>query len=101
MNAEPWIQNLSVRDMPTEDAKIVAEFLGVTVALEMMRQLPGIVINIPEHGLKKIRNKYIIEKYDGTRKTKMILAIECNVTEGYIRKLISREKMKNVKKSEL
>jgi len=97
MNTLPWMQNLTVQDMPTEDTKIVAEFLGVDVAVQMMEELPGIVINIPEYGLKKIRNNYIIEKYDGTRKTKMILALECNVTEGYIRKLISRERIKNKK----
>ncbi|HSA05878.1 MAG TPA: hypothetical protein P5556_01710 [Candidatus Gastranaerophilales bacterium] len=94
MECESWLENLSMKDLPTEDIKIMADFYGIDFALKLMLDMPGINITIPGNGIKKIRNNYICRNYDGTRKSRLALALECKVTENYIKKLIWKNKQK-------
>lgn len=95
MSMDSWVETLKPDDMPTEDTRLIADYLGVEVTLILMNELSGMTLIIPKNGLSKIKNKYICENYDGTKKSRLILGLECKVTEQYIRKLIYREKSKH------
>ncbi|HSA05714.1 MAG TPA: hypothetical protein P5556_00885 [Candidatus Gastranaerophilales bacterium] len=82
-----WQQNLNLEDLPNEDIRIIADLYGIEFALTLLNDLPGVVINIPSNALKKIRNSYICRNYDGSKKSRMQLALECEVTECYIKRL--------------
>jgi hypothetical protein len=60
----------------------------VEFALKFLNDLSGVMINVPSCALKKIRNNYICRHYDGTKKSCMKLALECSVTEAYIKRLV-------------
>lgn len=87
MGIKPWINNLTADVLPNEDLKIVAELIGLDVAIKMMDEIPGLIINIPKNGFRKARESYIAKNYDGGKKSRIKLALECEVTEGYIRKI--------------
>ncbi len=82
-----WERNLTLEDLPSEDIRIIADFYGVRFALRLMKDLPGVTISIPSSGLKKIRNDYICRNYHGSKKSRLKLALECEVTECYIKRL--------------
>jgi len=90
-----WENNLSMNDLPNEDIRIIADYYGIDFAVKIMNDLPGLIINIPSNALKKIRNNYICRNYDGTKKSRMKLALECDVTEAYIKRLVWLNKRNN------
>jgi hypothetical protein len=83
-----WESNLTIDDLPNEDIRIIADFYGIEFALKLLNDLSGVIINIPSCALKKIRNNYICRNYDGTKKSCMSLALECGVTEAYIKRIV-------------
>lgn len=89
-----WEKNLTIEDLPNEDIRIIADFYGIDLAVKLMNDLPGIIINVPSNALKKIRNNYICRNYDGSKKSRMLLALECDVTEGYIKRIVWLNKRK-------
>lgn len=92
---ETWERNLTLEDLPSEDIKIIADLYGMEFAIKFMSDLSGVMINVPSCALKKIRNNYICRNYDGTKKTCMSLALECNVTEAYIKRIVWLYKNRN------
>ncbi len=65
--------DLTPDDMPTEDTRLIADSLGVEVALILMNELSGMTLIIPKNGLNKIKNRYIYENYDGTKKSRLYI----------------------------
>lgn len=96
MSMDTWAENLTPNDMPTEDTRLIADNLGVEVTLILMNKLSGMNFTVPINGLNSLRNKYLCETYDGTKKSKLILCLECKITEGYLRRLVSRYKLKGL-----
>lgn len=92
---ESWLTDLSDDDMPNDDIKIMAGLYGVDFALKLMNDLPGAIINVPSNGIKKIRNRYICQHYDGSKMNRLGLAFECEVTEGYIKQLVSKNRRRH------
>ena len=93
---DDWVEKLTADDMPTDDTRLIADSLGVEATLILMNRLAGMEITIPINGLNKLRNKYICDTYDGTKKSRLILAHECRVAEDYIRRLISKNRIKGI-----
>jgi hypothetical protein len=91
---QTWLSELSTDEfeMPNDDIKEISERYGVNFALQLMSDMPGILINVPKTGLNKLRNMYICKYYDGSKQSRVKLARECNVTENYIKQLASRNR---------
>jgi Mor family transcriptional regulator len=86
----PWIEDITVEDLPNEDLKIVAALVGLDTAVKMMCELPGIVISIPKNATLGAKIKYIKKHYDGSKKSRYELAKACGVSENYIYKIIRK-----------
>ena len=67
MKTTPWLKTITIDDMPNDDLKFVAEEAGLKQALLLIFLLPGITINIPKNGLRRLKEKYIMKNYDGTK----------------------------------
>lgn len=53
----------------------------------------GVPILIPRSSAtSKYKYQYILDNYDGTKKSRMKLGLECNITEGYVYKIIKQYK---------
>ena len=96
MQDKPWIEKLTPDNLPNEDLRIVASLIGLDVAVKMMDVLSGLTINIPRYGYRKARERYIAQNYDGTRKSLIKLVLECDVTEGYVRTIARKYKIKEL-----
>lgn len=91
---QAWLNDLTIEEieMPNDDIKEISERYGINFALQLMEDMSGILINVPKTGLNKLRNIYICKHYDGSKKSRMSLARECNVTENYIKQLVSKSR---------
>ena len=53
MEFKPWMENITIEDMPNDDLKFVAQCAGIKTALTLIFCLPGLIVNIPKHALKR------------------------------------------------
>lgn len=91
----PWIKEITYETLPNEDLQIVASVLGFETAIKMMFEMAGSTISVPKAGPLKAKTNYILKHYDGTKHSRFNLAQACNVTEGYVYKVI-RENIKKL-----
>ena len=87
--------NLTINDLPNDDLKIVADIVGLPIAVKLLEDLPGILISIPKTGLNKCRNGYICNNYDGSKESRVDLARKFGVSERYIIQMVSKYRHKN------
>ncbi len=92
MKKEPWIENITEEDMPNEDLKLVAGLCGVDVAMNLIDNLPGVLIRIPNSSYKRLKEAYILRNYDGTRSSLLKLAIICEVSDTQIYRILKKKK---------
>ena len=90
MQFEPWMEKATPDDMPNDDLKYVAEKAGMRYALMLIFLLAGLTVNIPKNSFKKLKEKYIIKEYDGTRFTLNRLAVECDISQRLVYKIIKK-----------
>ncbi|MEI8389919.1 MAG: Mor transcription activator family protein [bacterium] len=88
MKEKPWLDEIKEDEMPNEELKTVASLCGVKTAIDLMKNLPGTMIFIPNKALIKLRNKYICKKYDGTKKSLLILCKELSLAERQLYQII-------------
>ena len=70
--------------LPNEDLKIVAAIIGLEATIKLMCELPGILISVPKNATLPAKIKYIMEVYDGSKKSRLELAKTCDLSENYI-----------------
>lgn len=95
MEYKPWMDNIKADDMPNDDLKFVAEHAGIKAALALIFCAPGLTVNIPKNAFKEVKERYIINNYDGTKYSINQLAVVCGLSQRYIYKIIQ----KNLSKS--
>ena len=88
MEYKPWMDLITPDDMPNDDLMFIAKSLGVKAALSLIFCSPGITLTIPKVSFKPVKDRYILKEYDGRKFTINRLAVECDVTQRYIYKLI-------------
>lgn len=98
MKFKPWMENITIEDMPNDDLKFVAQCAGIKAALTLIFCLPGLILNIPKNALKRLKERYILKEYDGTKMTLNRLVIECELSQRQVEALI-RKGLRKVKKS--
>lgn len=96
MSFEDEKRSISIEDMPNEDLVLVAKSCGIEVAAILLQKLPGLTINIPKTGMRKIANRYICDNYDGSN-TKD-LALECGVSIRHIYSVVGKSKKHSISK---
>ena len=90
MQYEPWMDKATPNDMPNDDLKFVAEKAGMKQALMLIFLLPGLNVSIPKNALRKLKERYILNEYDGTKFSLNKLAVECEVSQRHVYKILER-----------
>ena len=98
MEFKPWMENITIEDMPNDDLKFVAQCAGIKTALTLIFCLPGLILNIPKNALNNLKKRYIIKEYDGTKMTLNRLVVECNFSQRKVEGII-REHLKKSQKT--
>ena len=98
MQYEPWMDNATPNDMINDDLKFYADTVGMRQALLFVFLLSGVPVYIPKNALRMIRDKYIVNQYDGTKYTINRLAKECDLTTRQIYRIIEEHLNKSKNK---
>ncbi len=94
MDFKPWMKNITAEDMPNEDLQFLAKEAGIKYALMFIFLFPGLTVTIPKNPFGKLKENYILKNYDGTKTSINRLAIECELSQRHVYRLIE----KNIKK---
>lgn len=94
-NSKPWIDKITSENLPNEDLKTIALLLGLEAAIKLMCEIPGVNISIPKNATLLAKVLYIMEQYDGTKKSRLKLAQECDLSEGYIYRIARKRGLKS------
>lgn len=92
---EKWFKDVQPEDFGTENMRLVAELCGVETAILLLQKISGLVIYIPNNGIKSLMTDYIRKNFDGTRDCANRLAIECGVSINHIYNLVSNNPEKD------
>lgn len=85
---KPWIKNLTYENLPNDDLKSLADIIGMELTIKVIFELAGIHISVPKNSGMLAKSAYVREHYDGTKKMRMKLAKDCDVSESYIYKIV-------------
>ena len=97
MDYKPWMDYIRPEDMPNDDLKFIAESAGIKSALALIFCTPGLTVTIPKNSFKEVKERYIMSKYDGTKYSINLLAVDCGLSQRYIYKIIEKH-IKNTSK---
>ena len=100
MQYEPWMDNATPNDMPNDDLKFVAETVGMRQAFLFIFLLSGLTVYVPKNALKLVKERHIINEYDGTRYTINKLAKECDLSQRQIYRIISNHLQRSSNKDQ-
>ncbi len=84
------IDDVTVDDMPNEVFKEIYEMCGKDVAISLMKEFTGVVIQVPSKPFYKIERKKALSEFDGTTASIRHIARKYNITENRIRELLKK-----------
>lgn len=90
-NKEPWIDEFTIETLPTYELQLLAERCGIDVVKKVIEEATGLIIQIPTNPFRKAKANYILKNYDGTIKSILRLAVDCDVSVQYIKKLLKEK----------
>lgn len=96
MEFKEWMRSVTPNDMPNDDLKFVAENAGIKSAMALILLVPGVTVTVPKHALQTLKEKHIINSYDGTKFCLNKLAVDCELSQRYVYQLIK----KNIEKKD-
>ena len=88
-------EKLTVDDMPTEVFREIFELCGVNVAMELLLNMPGNIIQVPARGLANIEKRLILQAFEKFPPTTALIRRLCRdfkTSEWYIRDLLVQNK---------
>ena len=86
---EALIKKMGIDQMPNDDLKVVAKECGTDVALALLKNLPGAVINIPKRAFNKVADQFVIGNFNGHNAKQ--LARVCGYSLNHIYRIVRRE----------
>ena len=99
MEYKPWMDFITPDDMPNDDLKFLAETAGIKSVLALIFSSPGLTVSIPKTAFKEVKEKYILSKYDGRKYTINKMAVECDLSQRHVYKIIKEHLDKQKHKS--
>lgn len=73
----------------------LVNIIGLEATKKLMIHYAGNSIRIPKSANTKYKHQYVLDNYDGTKISRMRTAIECQITENYIFKIMKMYKDKS------
>ena len=99
MEYKPWMDFITPEDMPNDDLKFLAESAGIKPVLALIFSSPGLTVSIPKTAFKEVKERYILNNYDGRKYTINKMAVECDLSQRHVYKIIKEHLDKQKHKS--
>ena len=94
-NDEPvWAKYITEENLPTEDLQYLASIIGLEATKKLMFHAAGEKFSIHAHCNQKYKKQYMIDNFDGTKRSINKLVLQCETTTRYVYKVIE-ELVKN------
>ncbi len=83
-----WAKYITEDNLPTEDLQYLCSIIGLEATKKLMFNAAGEKFSIHAHCNQQYKKQYIIDHFDGTRKSIIKLVKACNTTQRYVYKVI-------------
>lgn len=90
MQTPPWINYITMENLPNSDLKFLASIIGLPLTIKLMCEYPGIVITIPKNATFNARKEYVLKHYDGSKDSRLYLSKVCGFSENYIYRIANQ-----------
>lgn len=84
---------LKREDMPTEVFGEIFDLCGADVAVSILINMTGNIIQVPTKGLINIEKKIILSEYNGTTSSIRQIQRKYGVSDSYVREIIKSAKI--------
>jgi Mor family transcriptional regulator len=92
-----WMRELPERElkrMLDRDAKMVFEYCGLEVLMELLRHLPSIQLYISTAPLERAKALYILENFEGNNHKQLAAKLRCSLK--YVYQVLKAEQEKEL-----
>lgn len=86
-------EDITVDDMPTEIFREIYDLCGVDVALSLLVNMCGNIIQVPAKGFTNIIKRIILADYDGSMASIRKISRRFAIPELQVRKILSENKI--------
>lgn len=86
-----WVKDIKIDDLLDKDSKLVYDYCGVDVLIELMMHFPSIPLYIGKKVLNRIRERYIKQFFTGNNIKD--LCVKIGVSERFVYKIIGEGKI--------
>lgn len=92
-NNEPvWAEYITENNLPTEDLQCLCSIIGLEATKKLMLNYAGCKFSIHNYCNQKYKKQYIINNYDGTKKSINKIVKACDTNTRYVYKVIKEYK---------
>lgn len=96
-NEPKWAEYITEDSINDYGLLDLISIIGFEATKKLMVHYAGNTITIPKSANTKYKHQYVLDHYDGTKYSRMKTAVECEITENYIFKIMKKYKNKNNK----
>ena len=83
-----WAKYITEDNLPTEDLQFLCSIIGLEATKKLMIHASGEKFSINAHCNKAYKEQYILDNYDGTKKTLNEIVVNCDITIRYAYQVI-------------
>lgn len=94
-NEPEWAKYITEESIDNGELQTLISLIGFEATKKIMLNYAGRDFFIPKTSLMKYKHQYILDNYDGTKRSRIKLVRACGITEGYIFKIIKKYNGKN------
>jgi len=92
-----WAKYITEDNLPTDDLRYLCAIIGLEATKKLMFYAAGEKFSIHAHCNQQYKKQYILDNIDRTKYSRMKTAVECEITENYIFKIMKKYKNKKNK----
>lgn len=83
-----WAKYITEDNLPTEDLQFLCSIIGLEATKKLMFKAAGEKFSIHAHCNQAYKKQYIIDNFDGTRRSMFDTIRACKTTQRYVYKVI-------------
>lgn len=83
-----WAKYITEDNLPTEDLQYLCSIIGLEATKKLMLKAAGEKFSIHAHCNQPYKRQYIIDNFDGTRRSMLDTILACKTTQRFVYKVL-------------